>query len=179
MLTHSSNCSTKKSEAGGLPSVQVHPEFQHTCAHARTHARLCLPSPSDHTQTQPWAQPLQSCLGRPSGLTSHHLELEEKQWLQSLPRLSSPRRESHNPHFVAAVKNLHQSRNVLLRGTPLSVSGLLPQQFLSALATQVPLSPHPSVSTQEDTGARELLSQGCPVARLLLFSTPTARISWD
>lgn len=39
VLAHSSSCSTLKSEAGGLPSVQVQPELQHTytCVHKRAH----------------------------------------------------------------------------------------------------------------------------------------------
>lgn len=62
-------------------------------AHAHTHhASLCPPSPTDHSQTQPWPQ-YQSCPVRPSDLTSHHVELEEKQWTARLasPHFSSQR----------------------------------------------------------------------------------------
>lgn len=76
----------------------------------RVHIHTMQAFVHSHLQTtrrpSPGPQSLQSCPVRPSGLTAHHLELEEEQWTSRLasPHFPSQRqdRESHSPHVVPA-----------------------------------------------------------------------------
>jgi hypothetical protein len=115
-----------------------------------------------HLQTTCSPSPCRGCPVRSSGLTSRHLELEEKQWLQSLPHLSSHRRgraDSHTTHILCEYPRAFTKveTRIAMGQSPQCVRFVAPMVSLSSY--------HRGhiVSTDEDTGAKAKMSCSYPV----------------